>query len=593
MKKAIFCVVLALFLLLPTSMPFLAISGLFSYEIRDGQAVILSYTGFLRRVTIPETLGGFPVTEIASYAFEYTDVSEVKIPASVQKIGSRAFEKCASLESFSVAEENLSYCSVDGVLLNADGSTLLRCPQAKSGVYTVPEGVTVLAAYAFSDCTALTQIKLPATLVSVGDYAFSGCRFSSITLPPSLHTLADGAFYRCSSLAGILLPAGISYVGLYAFYGCSALADISVIGSNETFSSLDGVLYDKARTTLLCCPEGRSGVLEIPETVKELGYQSLMNASRLTAVTFPETLTTVGAGAFSGCASLEELILPASVTEIGEFAFAGCETLEHLMLPPGLSEIPFAMCSGCESLMAVRIPDSVVRIRNYAFSECSSLQSVVFSNASRLDTIGRYVFRNDVSLQTVALPETLTEIGMYAFSGCSDLQTMYIPASVSVLGKSSLLGCSSLEYLAVTDGTTVFGAPLFSANATTKIYCLSKNSPVYSFAVTNGYAVEVKPNLEEYRPKLSADPEITIEIAPVYANAAPAASGLKALGSSAVQIVFDAISGARTLPPAWEKEADLDGNGVLTINDIVLMDRMFAGNETKEAGGTDENSFIR
>ncbi len=576
MKKAVFCVVLALLLIFAASVPFLAVSGLFSYEIRDGHAIIQSYTGFLRRVTIPETLGGYPVTEIASYAFEYTDVSEVKIPASVEKIGIRAFEKCMSLESLTVAEGNPSYRSVDGVLFCADGTELIRYPQAKSGAYTVPDGVTSLAAYAFSDCTVMTQIKLPATLVSVGDYAFSGCRFSSVTLPSSLHILSDGAFYRCSSLTGILLPAGISYVGLYAFYGCTSLADISVIGSNETFSSLDGVLYNKERTVLLCCPEGRSGSLEIPDTVTELGYQALMNASRLTAVTFPETLTTVGAGAFSGCSSLEELILPSSVTEIGEFAFAGCEALERLTLPSSITEIPFAMCSGCEMLTAIRIPDSVVRIRNYAFSECPSLQYVVFSSASMLDTLGRYVFRNDVSLRTVALPETLTEIGMYAFSGCSGLQTMYIPASVSVLGNYSFVGCSSLEYLAVTDGTTVFGYPLLTSGTSTKIYCLSKSSPVYSYAVTRGYAVEVKTSLEDYRPKLSADPEIPAEVNPVYANTGSSDPGLKALGSAAVQIVFDAVAHARTLPPAWEKEADLDGDGLLTLNDVILMDRLFA-----------------
>ena len=208
MKKKLTSVLLAIALLL-TCIPLGAVSvsaatsGGYTYTVSNGKATITDYSNsssYGGAITIPSTLGGYPVTSIGSYAFLdctsltsvtipdsvtsigddafcYCDrLTSVTIPDSVTSIGDHAFSSCTSLTSIDVDQNSTKYCSVDGVLFNKDKTTLIQCPAGKTlTAYSIPDSVTSIGDYAFYYCTSLTSVTIPDSVTSIGDYAFLSC----------------------------------------------------------------------------------------------------------------------------------------------------------------------------------------------------------------------------------------------------------------------------------------------------------------------------------------------------------------------------------------------------------------------------------
>jgi len=99
----------------------------------------------------------------------------ITLPASVTSIGIGPFSYCPSLAAITVAASNACFVSVDEVLFDHDQATLIQCPGARAGAYTVPADVTNIADWAFSSGSGLTSITLPAGVTRLGDYAFESC----------------------------------------------------------------------------------------------------------------------------------------------------------------------------------------------------------------------------------------------------------------------------------------------------------------------------------------------------------------------------------------------------------------------------------
>ena len=143
-----------------------------------------------------------------------------------------------------------------------------------------------------------------------------------------------------------------------------------VLGASRlSYSSLDGVLFDKTQTTLIRFPFGRLGDYTIPDSVTRIEYSAFMGCGGLTSVTIPDSVTSIGRAAFIGCRSLTSVTIPDSVTSIGDRAF-----------------------SGCSSLTSVTIPDSVTSVGASAFRDCESLERIVFEGDAA--EVGEAAFRD-------------------------------------------------------------------------------------------------------------------------------------------------------------------------------------------------------
>ncbi len=187
-------------------------------------------------------------TAIGNYAFlNCKSLTEIHIPASVKTIGEQAFRGCTALRTITVAEGSTTYRAQGNVLLSKDGTKLLVAGAALDAQYSVPSGVTQIAAYAFSACAALQSITLPEGVTNVLEGTFYGCAaLRSVTLPEGLLSIGDTAFYGCKTLSELTFPGLLKSIGYAAFYGCRALRELSIPASvaeigAEAFCGCDGV----------------------------------------------------------------------------------------------------------------------------------------------------------------------------------------------------------------------------------------------------------------------------------------------------------------------------------------------------------------
>lgn len=159
---------------------------------------------------------------------------------------------------------------------------------------------------AFHGNGTLTSVTLPASLLEIGNMTFKNCTsLSHVALPETLQSIGWNAFENCG-LESVRIPRNVTHIGDVCFFGCQDLSVIEVDASNPAYASVDGVLYDKETTTLLCCPLAKEGVLRIPATVTTLKEWALAHCKKLTQVFIPAATSTIGANAFTGCSASRE-----------------------------------------------------------------------------------------------------------------------------------------------------------------------------------------------------------------------------------------------------------------------------------------------
>ena len=180
--------------------------------------------------------------------------------------------------------------------------------------------VTQIEDAVFSGLPELLSVSLPPTLVSIGVGVFTDSGLTSITLPDSLTAIGASAFSG-TNLTNITIPRSVTTIGETVFLGCDTLSAINVSPLNLSFSSSNGVLFDKQQTTLIVYPSATpSSTYTIPNTVQTIAGSAFAGTS-LTTINFPSSLTTIEDGAFTGANNLTNVVLPPSVTNVGESVF--------------------------------------------------------------------------------------------------------------------------------------------------------------------------------------------------------------------------------------------------------------------------------
>ena len=289
-----------------------------------------TYCSNLAMATLPVAL-----QEIGEYAFaQCSKLSSVVIPAGVISIGHGAFAGCSSLPTITVAAGNTKYVAIDGVLFYKDKTVLLQYPAGRAGTsYVIPKEVIGIAPVSFNDADNLTAVTLPAGVIIIGEWAFA----------------------NCSKLTSITIPAATESIKEKAFTSCRELTEIKVDVANTAYTSVDGVLFDKAKTTLIKYPERRSATTyTIPAGVTNIDAEAFENTLQLTSVTIPTTVKKIGEGAFAS-SGLTSVVIPAGVDTIESNLFLWCENLTSVTLPASVKTFEYGIFWGCKSLKSLTV----------------------------------------------------------------------------------------------------------------------------------------------------------------------------------------------------------------------------------------------
>ena len=465
--------------------------GDYEYYVRDdGTVEITKYIGSAEKVDIPEKIDGKSVTSIGDEAFRFCrnltsitipdsvtgigrsaffycenlfnltigddvtyigssafsgcrSLTDITIPDGVDEIGWYAFDGCVSLKNVNVKSGNNRYTSVNGILFNKDKSKLVLYPAGKTDkIYNIPESVTEIGRCAFDHCISLTNVTIPNNMDTIGNYAFNDC----------------------ANLTDIIIPDSVTLIGSFAFEGCMSLAEIKVATKNASYVSVNGVLCNKNKTTLMCYPAGKKDKnYSILDSVTEIDGHAFKGCTSLCAVTIPDGVMCINDGTFMNCTSLTSITIPNSVTSIYEDAF-----------------------KGCASLISITIPDSVTSIGSNAFINCKSLTNIKISDS--LTVIGELTFRNCANLTSITIPDGVTSIGYSAFEYCTSLKSITIPESVTSIGDCAFANCTSLTSITIPGSVKNIGdyALGFYIDYNTYNYTKYNNFKIYRYPGTAG-----------------------------------------------------------------------------------------------------------
>lgn len=346
----------------------------------------------------------------------------------------------------------------------------------------------------------IKSVIIPDTVKEIHNGAFRGCsNLESVTLGNSIESMEEDCFDSCIKLKSITLPSTLKIFDETFFDNCPMLLEINIDEDNPNYTSVDGIVFSKDMSTLICYPEGRKNeTYTIPDEVTNIGIYAIENNNNLKEIIVSSNVNSIEESVFINCDNLEKVVIDSNVSNIEKGLLDGsdkaviyCEKESYAMhyaidnrlvynigngnieysyeyneehnglnitsyfgkseefsIPNtindfevvGISERAF---TGNNYIKSVVVPEGIKNIELDAFKDCSNLQSVTLP--STLQFLSQGVFMNDSSLESIKIPNSVTTIYDYTFCGCSSLKSIEISSTMKeLLGDNIFTGCDSL-----------------------------------------------------------------------------------------------------------------------------------------------------
>ena len=450
-----------------------------------------------------------PYTDRTGGTYKESNLESVKFGTGLKTIGNYAFYDDRKISKLEFTGDNLtsigSYAFYDNLALeelNLSGDNVSigdnafnNCNKLKT--VNLKSGIKSIGSYAFRDCTVLDDIKLCSELETIGAYAFYNCgNLQSIEIPDNVTKIDNNTFENCSSLKSVSIGKSCTTISATAFNNATKLEKITVSADNEKYSSVDGALLNKEKTSIILYPKSKSGEFVIPDTVTSIADRAFSSCPNLTKITIGANVESVGAYAFSSCSALTDVVFKDStikkkviglyafyncqalsnvdfgnaVTSIGSFAFMIDKSLESIEFPDSLESIGRCAFSCYDygttgsyfasNLKSVKFGSGLKSIADYAFYENRALNTVKFTGVA-LTSIGSESFCN-IAITELDLSGTDTSIDREAFYNCNSLETVKL-SGVKTIGQNAFYNCRKLTSVELSENLTTIESGAFQS----------------------------------------------------------------------------------------------------------------------------------
>jgi uncharacterized repeat protein (TIGR02543 family) len=390
-----------------------------------------------KKIEIPATYEGKPVTAIGDYAFQaFNKLSSVTIPDSVTTIGDYAFNACSRLSDItipnsvtSISEGTFSYSGLSNITIPDSVTTIgehafyyctslsnITIPDSVttigeaafgyctslSGV-TISNSVTTINDFTFCDCTSLSTITIPDSVTTIGEYAFVRCSaLTSAIIGDSVITIECGAFGNCTNLTSISFPSSITSIEDYVFEYCSNLTDVEYKG---TFNDWQQIYISPSNTELLSllihCSDGKKCTVTLDNN-NDWGTNSIVANEYGTTLPIPDDPYRAyykfdGWYKDSSCNEAWDFMndtTTSNITLYAKWEYTGLdikdniligvqnsENVAELIIPDGVTIIDRGALSSRNNITHITIPDSVTSIEDWSIDNCNGLTSVIIGKS--------------------------------------------------------------------------------------------------------------------------------------------------------------------------------------------------------------------
>ena len=404
-----------------------------------GSSAFSGCTG-LTSITIPDS-----VTSISNLSFSgCTGLTSITIPDSVTSIGGRAFSDCTNLETITIPK-NAKFDSNYGG--NFDNCTSLKDVRFSSKIEKIPDYLF----YRSSNLNSLTSITIPDSVTSIGRYAFSDCtNLETITIPKNAKFDSNygGTFNNCTSLKNVKFSNGIEEIPSYLFYGSSNLNSLTSITIPDSVTYIGGSAFN-----------GCTGLtsITIPDSVTSIGNYAFNGCTGLTSIIIPDSLTTIGYYAFFSCTGLTSITIPDSVTSIGERAFSGCTNLTIYCYQGSYAEkyaksnnIPYKYLEAGETKLSITPTISVSAVE-------------VSENASESEIAAAVRAASTVSFGSTSVDTSDYELVITAVSSKKDTYSVSVKLTASGSRKYTLTSDGAKEITVTRKSSEKTSKPVITA----------------------------------------------------------------------------------------------------------------------------------
>lgn len=362
------------------------------FEIFEDE--LINYLGKSKKVIIPEGI----TTIGASSFWNNMYIEEVILPNSLLRLGGDAFYYCSNLKKINIPESvwimgnnpfagcpdlilsNFSkhFILDEGILFSKDKSNLIHYTISKKDKeYFIPLSVNCLGKHSFYDCNNLEKVIVPKSIIRFENNPFSGCnrlnvdnyspyyhfdkgiiynkfkttivgvlsntKIKEYIVPESVTLISRNSFWNCKGIKKIVLTKNINRIGYNPFASCE---NMSIKSKNGNFKVVDGILYNKDLTELICCT----------------------NIAAKEKIIINDSVKFINRGAFSGCKDLKEVDFN-KVVDIAKSSFTNCSSLHNIYIPNQLKNIGEWAFAYCTSLLVIEVYKDTIIGKN-AFNEC-------------------------------------------------------------------------------------------------------------------------------------------------------------------------------------------------------------------------------